>query len=208
VTTVAEQVERIQWLLQDTDTTPTKIAQVITAEQESAQYLARLKSFTQITWVNAITNQARYTLSDNNSIDYVLYNERVLRYATEETLDRTQRKWEGEAGEPHYWTTNNQSPNTVRIVPAPQRTGSTVPVFPSPLIMPMIDNLVIFTTDDISAQMDDVSDVLPTLASWDDVLVWRTARMLAERETTVQNLPVAALCKQLEDLWITQMRKE
>lgn len=207
MTTVAEQVERIQWLLQDTDVSPTKIAQVITAEQESSQYLARLRSFTQIIWLNAITNQALYVVNNVNSIDYVLYNERVLRYATETALDRTRRMWEGEANEPRYWTTDNQAPNTIRVIPAPQRTGSTVPIYPSPLIMPMLDNLVVFTTEDIASQIDDVADELPTLADWNDILVWRTARMLAERETTTQNLPVAALCKQVEDLWLQYIRK-
>lgn len=206
MTTVAEQVERIQWILQDTDVSPTKIAQVITAQQESAQYLARLRSFTQITWLNAIVNQALYPVANVNSIDYVLYNERVLRYATETALDRTRRMWEQLAGEPQYWTTDNQAPNTIRLVPAPQRTGSTVPVYPSPLIMPMIDNLVVFTTEDITSQIDTGRDELPTLIDWDDILVWRTARMLAERETTSQNLPVAALCKQLEDLWIGRLK--
>jgi hypothetical protein len=140
-------------------------------------------------------------------IAYILYNERVLRYASETMLDRKYHGWEDLAGEPQYYTTDNQSPNTLRIIPVPKRTGSAIPVIPSPLFQNMVDNFVVFHTEDISADIGDESDTLPTLFDWDDLLVYHTARMLAERELPEQNLPVAQLCMQLTRLWERSMQR-
>lgn len=208
MTQVIDQFERVQWILQDNAVSATAVATVIAAQQESAQRLARMDMFTQIQWLNAIADQSLYVL-DNPAVDvmYVLYDERVLRYATEKSLDRMLGTWELQEQVPQFWTQNNQNPNTIRIVPAPQATGSAVPIYPTPLIQDTRGNLVVFFSEDITTQIDDDVDVLPTLLDWDDVLVWDTARMLAERETHTQNLPVAQLCKQLVDLWMTLHKK-
>src|SRR3990167_5898510 len=203
---LSEQVIRVRDILQDTDTSATNISKIVTAHQESLQQLARKDMFPQIQWVNAIANQGLYILPDPVvAIAHVLYNERVLRYATERMLDRKYHGWEDLPGEPKYWTTDNQSINGIRIVPAPKRTGSAIPVIPSPLFQNMVDNIVVFHTEDLSADVDDESDTLPTLADWDDYLVYETARMLAERETPTQNLPIAALCTQVAGLWRQHM---
>lgn len=206
MTLLSEQVERIQFVLQETDTTPSRHAIVIAAHQECMQALARADDFSQIRWINALANTALYTLPDPVvNIDFVLYNERILRYVTEGAIDRRFHGWEELSGEPVYWTTDNQGPNVIRIIPAPTRTGSTIPVIPSPLVQDMRDNLVVFHTEDVSPDIVDAGDTLPTLLDRDDLLVWHTARMLAERETTDQNLPVAQLCGQLEALWKRQL---
>lgn len=208
MTLVSEQVTRIANILQDTDISPTNIAKIIAAHAESTQKLARRDMFTQIQWINAIVDQALYVL-DTPAVDvmYVLYDERVLRYATEQSLDRMLGTWENLSRDPQFWTQNNQNPNTIRIVPAPQHTGSAIPIYPSPLIQDMRDNLVVFYSEDVTTQVDDASDTLPTMLDWDDLLVWQTARMLAERETSTQNLPVAQLCQQLEDLWMQLLQR-
>ncbi len=203
MTTLANQIERIQWLLQDTDTSPTRTSIIIEAHKESTQRLARKQAFPQIRWVNAIAAQSQYTLpADTVQVDHVLYNERTLRYATETALDRRFHGWEDLPDQPKYWTMDGQNPNVIRIVSAPTITGSLIPVIPSPLIMNMEDNLVVFLMEDLSEQMDDLGDdPIPTMLDWDDLLVWQTTRMLAERETTDQNLPVAQVCGQLESMW-------
>ena len=207
MTLLSEQVLRVRDILQDIDTSATNISKIVTAHQEVLQQLARKDLFPQIQWVNAIAQQGLYLLPDPVvTINHVLYNERVLRFVTEIGLDRKYHGWEDLPGEPKYWTTDNQSPNTIRIVPVPKRTGSAIPVIPSPLFQNMIDNIVIFHTEDISADIGDETDVLPTLFDWDDYCVYETARMLAERETPAQNLPVAGLCVQLAGLWRQQMR--
>ena len=207
MTLLSEQVSRIRDILQDTDTSVTALSIIVTAHQESMQQLAREDMFPQIQWINAVALQGLYVLpTPVVTIGHVLYNERVLRYATETGLDRKYHGWEDLPGEPHYWTTDGQNPNTIRIVPTPKRTGSTIPVIPSPLVQNMVDNLVVFHTEDLSSDIGDEADVLPTYFDWDDWLTYHTARMLAERETPTQNLPVAALCAQLAALWEKYLR--
>jgi len=201
MTTLADQHERVQWMLQDTDSSANNTQKITAAHQEALSRLARLGAFTQIAWINVIANEAIYLLP-NEVVDvhHVFYNERVLRLATETQLDRKLQGWEGLKGEPLYYVTDGQAPNTIRLVPAPVRTGSTIPTT-VPMIQDLVDNLVVFFTEDVASQITDPTNPLPTLLEWDDALVWRTARLLAERETSTQNLPVATLCAQLEQLW-------
>lgn len=202
MTLLAEQLVRIRDILQDTDISTTNISNIVTAHQEVMQQLARLDAFPQIQWVHAIAYQGLYLLPNPVvSINHVLYNQRVLRFASEHMLDRKYHGWEDLPGEPKYWITDNQAPNTIRIIPAPQRTGRSIPVIPSPLFQDMIDNFVIFHTEDLSPDIGDKSDTLPTLFDWDDYLVYETAVALAARETPHQNLPVVALCQKLSGMW-------
>lgn len=203
MTALSEQIERIQWLLQDTDTSLTRTNNIIEAHKECVQRLSRAGAFPQIQWLNAVADQALYTLpTDTATVGYVLYNEKCLKWTTEKALDRRFHGWEAMPGEPRYWTHDNQNPNTIRIIPAPVRTGSLIPAFPSPLFQDMRDNLVVFLMEDVSEDVNDPSDdPIPTMLDMDDLLVWQTTRMLAERETDDQNLPVAAVCGQLEALW-------
>jgi len=210
VTLLSDQITRIRDLLQDTDTSPARQSILITAHQEAMQRLARQGHFPQILWVNAVAGQALYTLPTSVvTISHVLYNECVLRFASEAALDRRAHGWEAASAvptDPTYWTTDNQAPQVIRLVPAPVRTGSLVPATPpSPLIGDMRDNLVIFHTEDVSVDLVNAGDTLPTLLDWDDLLVWQTTKQLAERETHDQNRPVAALCRQLEMLWTRYM---
>jgi hypothetical protein len=202
VTTLSSQLERIRWFLQDTDTSANRTSVLTVAHQESLRRLARLSAFTQIAWLQALEGQAVYALPDQVvDIFHVLYDERVLRYATEKQLDRRfQAQWEDLRGEPIYYTTENQNPGTIRIIPAPVRTGSAVPVI-TPLSQDIRGNLLVFYCEDIAAQVDGSTDTLPGLLDFDDTLVWETVRQLAERETERQNLPVAQCAAQLLALW-------
>lgn len=207
--TLEETIVRVGHILQEERTTdPAQRALVIAqAIQESLTRLARLDAFGQIQWLQGIASQALYTLpTPTVSIAHVLYNSRVLRWATEDALDLRFHGFEALGNkDPLYWSNDNQPPNTIRLVPAPRRTGSTVPVVPAPLIMPLRDNLVVFCTEmpDIHPTLSSAQgELLPTLADQDDLLVWQTARMLAERETQDQNLPVAQVCQALETLWL------
>ena len=203
MTRLSEQVSRIRDVLQQTSSDSTIENLLITAHQETMQYLARKGMFSNILWVNAITAQSQYTLPATVvTVHEVIYNERALRYATEVALDLRFHGWEALSGEPEYFTVDGQAPNTLRLVPPPMRTGSTTPLFPpAPLALPLADNLVVFLTEDPSADTENSDDVLPTLLDWDDLLVYRTIRQIAERETQDQNLPVAQICRQLEQLW-------
>ena len=203
MTLLSEQVSRVRDALQQTSTDAAVENLLITAHQESMQYIAGKGMFSNILWMNVIATQSQYTLPTTVVAIYeVIYNEKALRYATEVALDRRFHGWEILSGEPEYWTTDGQAPNTIRLVPSPVRTGSTLPIFPPvPLLLPLPDNLVVFLTEDPSADIENSEDVLPTLLDWDDLLVYRTIRQIAERETQDQNLPVAQLCRQLEQLW-------
>lgn len=211
MTTFAEQQTRIGTLLQDTDTTPDNIARQLLQHQEELSRLARQKHFSQLIWFQGITNQARYTLPDNTvCVEHVLYNQKVLRYATERTLDYSGniRSWERNKGEPAYWTEDNQGPNVIRIIPPPLRDGSGAP---SPTLLPMYqdlkDNLLVFTYEDPALEVTNLASTLPTLLDWEDVLVFRTALALAEQETPNQNLPLAQNCEKLVELWQSLLTK-
>lgn len=202
MTLLADQIARIQSLLQDTDSSPTNISKIVTAHQESLTRIARRDAFANIQWVNAIANQATYLLPTSVvNMMQVLYNNQELRYATEVSLDRRFHGYERLTDEPQYWTTDNQAPNTIRVVPAPLRTGDATPVIPSPVGFDTRDNLLLFLSEDVSAGITDPQGTLPTFLDWDDMLVWDVTKMLAERETTLQNLPVSALCDQFWQLW-------
>lgn len=202
MTTLGAQILRIRDILQEPNADATTIEQIIEAHRQAMQDLARRGAFTNLLWVNAIAGQSQYTLpTPTVHVDEVLYNEMGLRFTTERALDRILPGWEALNGEPVYWLMDNQSPNVLRLVPAPVRTGSAAPHFPPvPLLFDMEDNLVVFLTEDLSSGMENEGDTLPTLLDWEDDLVWSTARELAARETHVQNLPVARVLTQLKAL--------
>lgn len=203
MTTLADNLERTRWLLQRPDLSPTFTAQLIQQHQEELSKLARRHVFPQIQWIQALASQPLYTLPTTTAkIAYVLYDERTLRYVTEVALDRIQKGWEQAIGEPEYWTTDNQAPNTIRIIPAPSRTGSDIPVIPSPLVMDMHDNFVVFLDEDPALQIVAPDNDLPTMLDFDDVLVFWTAGAMAARESDHQNAPVAQLCEQLAAMWL------
>lgn len=207
MTTLGDQILRIRDILQEPGTDATTVEQIIEAHREAMQDLARRGAFSNILWVNAVAGQSQYTLpAPTVHVDEVLYNEVGLRFTTEKALDRIMPGWEALSGEPTYWIMDNQSPNVLRLVPAPVRTGNAAPHFPPvPLLFDMEDNLVIFLTEDLSSTIENEGDILPTLLDWDDYLVWCTAREMAARETHVQNLPVARVLAQLKSLHNSRM---
>jgi hypothetical protein len=206
VTTFAEQATRIANLLQETPSNDT-VARYLMQHQDELSRLARSKYFGQITWYQAIQGQALYVLPDNIiEVCHVLYNQKVLRYVTEQTLDYSGnvRSWEANTGEPTYWTLDNQVLNEVRIIPAPMRTGSAVP---SPTFLPMYqdmkDNLLVFTYEDVALEVTNVDSVIPTLLDWEDMLVFASVQALALQEYPEQNIPLAQNCAALLKLWMS-----
>lgn len=203
MTLLSEQQSRIELYLQETDTSPTRQQQIAVVHQECVQKLARADMFGAIVWLQGVASQALYTLpSSSVRVDYVLYNERVLHFASERMLDRRRAGWESQFNEPEYWTFDNQSPNVIRLIPQPVRTGSAIlnPLF-APLPQYTQDNLVVFLTEDPSAGLTDPGDTLPTLDYFNDWLVFESTAQLASYETEAQNIPVAQLCRQLAQLW-------
>jgi hypothetical protein len=205
MTTYAEQDARITALLQDVDTSTTAQSRRILQYQEALSTLARQQRFPQIFWFQAVAGQALYTIPDTIvDISHVLYNQKVLRYATEQTLDYSGnvRSWEANTGEPTYWTMDNQGPEFFRVIPPPLRTGSTIP---SPTLLPLFgdlqDNLCVFAYEDPALRVTVADSILPVLLDWEDTLVFHVTAALAMQERTDQNLPLAKVCMALRDLW-------
>jgi hypothetical protein len=202
---IAAQIDRIQFLLQDTDAVAWSRDNILVQHQDEMVRLAREGRIGDVVILQGVADQALYTLPQTPRMpELVLYNGLRLSYATEEFLDRKDRLWEWRSSqEPKYWTTNNQNPETLRIAPAPARTGATLPqIPPSPFVMTYVDNLVIFLPRDVSNAANNEADVLPVLDVWEDVLVFRTAAELARRETPYQNLPLSQTLHALAELWM------
>jgi len=200
---LSDQQTRIQLLLQEGDTSPTRQQQLAVAHQEALTQLARLDTFGEIVWRNVVAGTAQYTLPEATvEVVLVVYNEQRLDYASETHLDRWHAGWEALAGEPQWYTTSAQAPTVIRLVPQPVRTGSAVPALPPvPLIGSLVDNLVVFVTLDVADGITDATDVIPCRDAYLDWLVYETTRALASREVDTQNLPLAALCTQLAGLY-------
>ncbi len=210
MTLLSQQLERAQWVLQDLDTSPENLSGLLENHAEALANLAHLSFFPTMLWRQGVTAQATYALPASTvSVGHVLYNQRTLRPATEHTLDRLAAGWETGRGldDPRYWLIDNQAPTTLRIVPAPTRTGPLTAVIPSPAFQPLTDNLLVLTFEDPSGQVTRGDQTLPTLLDYDDYLVFETARLEAIKETAVQNLPVATLCAQLSQLWLGLLMK-
>jgi hypothetical protein len=209
VTTLAEQIERIQWVLQDTNQESTNLSKIILQHQEAVAALARGGCFPQLVWVQALAGIARYDLPTNTAkIVHVLYDQRALRFSTEASLDRSKPGWELNTGEPFYWSMDNQIPNRIRLIPPPVFDGSATPVSPGlPMMMDLRRNVLVFSEEDVSLDVDDVSDTLPTMLGYDDALVYLTAEALALQEKPEQNLAVAQGCRQLAALWAQFLAK-
>lgn len=204
---IAEQIDRIQFLVQDPVEQDWTRAKILEQHARELTQLSRRNLFGRIEWVNAVADTSQYTL-DNvvTETAMVLYNEKILTYASEANLDRRYRGWEGLSREPEYWTVNHQTPQVLRIVPAPVRTGSTTFQFPAvPLPISAVDNLVVFFFEDVGPLADNEGDPFPVLDFVEDVAVWRTTQALAEQEREVQDLALAAVCGQLAALWLRQM---
>jgi hypothetical protein len=210
MTTVQDEITRILLFLQDNDTSPANTANVLTQVQESVQQLAQRNFFPQILGVQAVAGTSTYTLPTTTAdIRHVIYNEKALRYITEDAFDRKSAGWESLTGEPLYWTRDNLARNTIRVIPAPRRTGSLVPVFPPvPLLMTLTDNFVIFITEDPSTTLATPEDTMSTLLDYDDWIVYNAVQALALRETPNQNAPVAQAASQIANLWLELLSKE
>jgi len=208
--TIATQLDRIQRLLQDENAQAYTRPQLLIQHQEELSRLALQRLFGDIVWMQGVANQALYILPASTAhIEYVCYNNTALRFVTEETFDRKQTAWEDLSGEPQYWTTDGQAPNTLRLVPQPVRTGSSVPAVPPvPFLQSPIDNLLVFLLFDPAAQANDETDQFPLPDVWEDALVYRTGATTAQWETFFQQLPLAAACRQLSTLWLRPLGGE
>jgi len=94
----------------------------------------------------------------------------------------------------------------VRIIPAPSRTGAVVVFDPDdPLANAGVNNLIVFASDDVSANLGAV--VMPTLLDYDDFIVYYGVYLHAMKETTQQNQPVANAANLLAEMWLQLMEK-
>lgn len=205
--TIGQQIDRIQQLLQDRAATAFSRNVILLQQQEEISRLSRRQLWSEIVWIQALAETAQYTLPDSTvAVRMVLYNEARLDYATEELLDRLHPGWEDWQDEPRFWTTDHQSPNVLRIIPAPLRAGSAVPLIPPlPLILDPVDNLMVFLYEDRVAQANDESDIFPLPDIWEDVAVYETAAAMAAKEGDFQNLPLATALREVAKVYRTAL---
>lgn len=208
MTTIAEEITRVQLMLQDIDITAGNITLVTNSITEAAQKLARMGYFPIVSWVQAITAQRLYTLSATNvTIDHIIYNERVLRYISEAAFDRKVIGWEALQGEPRYWTDDNQARNAFRVIPAPSRSGIGVVFNPAnPVSTSGVDNFLVFVTQDESANLG--ATVMPTLLDYDDFMVYYGTYLHATKESTQHNAPLAEGAAALAAMWLQLMERD
>ena len=204
---ISEQIDRIQLLVQDPVENDWTRAKILEQHGRELTQLSRRNLFGRIQWVNAITDTSQYTLDDVvTEVAMVLYNEKVLTYATETSLDRMRQGWERLSREPEYWTMNHQAPQAIRIIPAPVRTGSTMSVFPAvPLPQSAVDNLVVFFYEDVAPRATNEGNPFPALDLFEDVAIWQAVQALVEQERDSQDMTLAAACNQMAALWLRQM---
>lgn len=200
---ISEQIDRIQYLLQDRDAEAFSRNAILVQHQEEITRLSRRQLWGEILWVNALAGTAQYALPTSTvGIRLVLYDEERLDYATEEMLDRLLPGWEGRQDSPRFWTTDAQSPNVIRLVPPPLRDGSAIPLFPGlPMIQDPRDNILIFLYEDRSGYAGDESDAFPLPDIWEDVLAFETAAMMASKESDYQQLPLAMALRELAKVY-------
>ncbi len=208
MTTIAEEITRVQLMLQDIDITANNIALVTQSINQSAQKLAQMRYFPTITWLEGITSQRAYAMPTTTvTIDHIFYNERSLRYVTEEAFDRKSAGWEELIGEPRYWTIDNRSRNSFRVIPAPSRSGASITFDPAdPVSTSGVDNFLIFATEDVVAQISDT--VMPTLLDYDDFMVYYGTYLHTTKESTQYNAPLAEGALFLTTLWLQLMEKD
>ena len=201
--TIKDQIDRVQYILQDRDAEAFSRNAILVQHQEEITRLSRRHLWGEILWIQAVAYTAQYSLPTSTvSVRMVLYNEERLDYATEEMLDRLLPGWEDAQDEPRWWTMTNQSPNTLRIVPAPLRDGSAVPLFPPlPMILDPVNNILVFLYEDRSERSDDESDDFPLPECWQDIEVYETAAAMANKEGDYQQLPLAMALVELAKVY-------
>lgn len=201
--TIKDHIDRIQYLLQDRSTEAFSRNAILVQHQEEITRLSRRSLWGEILWVNALAGTAQYPLPMSTvGIRLVLYDEERLDYASEEMLDRLLPGWESIQDSPRFYTTDNASPNVIRIVPPPLRDGSAIPLSPGlPMMQGPKDNILIFLYEDHADRNNDESDPFSLPECWEDLLVYETTAELASHETDYQNLPLASACRELARLY-------
>ena len=201
--TIKDQIDRIQYILQDRDAEAFSRNAILVQHQEEITRLSRRQLWGEILWIQGVATTAQYSLPTSTvSVRMVLYNEERLDFATEEMLDRLMPGWEDVQDEPRWWTTDGQSPNVIRIVPAPLRDGSAVPLIPPlPMILDPVNNLLIFLYEDRSERANDESDDFTLPECWEDILAYGTAASMASKEGDYQQLPLAMALRELEKIY-------
>ena len=202
--TIKDQIDRIQYILQDLDAEAFSRNAILVQHQEEITRLSRRDLWGEILWIQAVANTAQYSLPTSTvGVRMVLYNEEPLEYASEEMLDRLHPGWEDWSGEPRYYTTDSQSPNVIRLVPAPLRDGSTVPLIPPlPFILDPVNNTLVFLYEDRGVERaNDEQDDFPLQECWEDSLVYETSAAMAGKEGDYQNIPLAMTLRELSRVY-------
>ena len=204
-TMIKNQLDRIQYLLQENDTTDVNRRSIInTQHQDETTRLSRRQLWGEVVWLQGLAGTAQYTLPTSTiAIRLVLYDERMIAYASEEMLDSLDPGWEATANEPQFWTTDNQNPNVIRLVPPPLRDGSAIPLSPGlPVMQAPAQNLLIFLYEDRAGYALNESNDFPLPDVWEDVLVYEAAAELASRESETQNFPLAVALRALSKVYL------
>lgn len=198
--TIKDQLDRIQYLLQENTTTDTTRRSIInTQHQDEGTRLSRRQLWGEVVWLQGLAGTAHYALPTSTiGVRCVLYNETILHCASEEMLDSLTPGWEDVQDEPQFWTMDNQSPNVIRLIPPPLLDGSAIPVSPGlPMMQDPVNNLLVFLYEDRAVYAIDESNDFPLPDVWEDVLVYETAAELASRESETQNFPLALALREL-----------
>lgn len=201
---IRDQIDRVQYLLQDRDAEAFTRSAILVQHHEEITRLARRHLWGEILWVQALAHTAQYTLPTSTvAVRLVLYDERRLDYTTEEMLDRWHPGWEAWQDEPQFYVTDNQSPNVLRIVPAPLRDGSAVPLVPGlPLMQDPKDNIVCFLYEDRALRANDESDDFPLPDCWEDIVTFMTAAAMASKQTDYEHIPLAMALRELSRMYL------
>ena len=197
--TIKDQIDRVQYILQDTDAEAFSRNAILVQHREEITRLSRRQLWGEILWINALATTSQYALPTSTiAVRMVLYNEERLDYASEEMLDRLMPGWESLQREPQFWTDANQAANVIRIVPAPLRDGSGIPLSPGlPVFQNPADNLLVFLYKDHAENAGDESDTFSLPEVFEDILAYETAAAMASKESDYQQLPLAMALREL-----------
>jgi hypothetical protein len=182
VTTIAALVTRVQTYLQDQTADAWPLVQVEAQLREAMQQLGRQQLLGEVTWQQVVVGEAEYTF-DAQTVDFaeVLYDGRSLRPVQEDALTRLRRDWDQASGNPQYFTTPLEPPETVRLIPTPHTSGSPTLFAPPRTIAGEVEgNLVAYrwvTPPDVVAGTFPLQEVL------EDLVVFLTVAALSLQDS-------------------------
>jgi hypothetical protein len=178
MTTLASLVARCQVYLQDEaafNWSPATIqAQII----DEITRISHSAVFGQAVPMQGVAGDPTYTFGAQ-TIAYaeLIYDQKSLKPVSTDNLARYLRQWEGIQGDPQFFTTDLEAPQTVRVVPAPTRAGT--PITQTSGALPFAQeagNFLAFVWE--QPQTDGTT--VPLQAALDDVIALRAVATLVD----------------------------